>query len=75
MTEGIEEHTLEGIAIKIYGVAKTVTDCFKFRNKIGLDIALEALRETRRKKLCATDEMLIWEGGTVGSRIFTICIF
>ncbi|MDQ3713670.1 MAG: type IV toxin-antitoxin system AbiEi family antitoxin domain-containing protein [Acidobacteriota bacterium] len=57
-TEGIEEHTLEGIPVKIYGVAKTVADCFKFRNKIGLDIALEALREIRRKKLCTMDE--IW---------------
>ncbi len=58
LIEGIEEHTLDGVPVKIYSVAKTVADCFKFRNKIGMDVALEALRETRRKKLCAADE--IW---------------
>ncbi len=58
LTEGIEEHTVEDVSVKIYGVAKTIADCFKFRNKIGLDIALEALRETRRKRLCPADE--IW---------------
>jgi len=58
LTEGVEEHKLEGVQVKIYAIAKTVADCFKFRNKIGLDVALEALRETRRKKLCTMDE--IW---------------
>jgi predicted transcriptional regulator of viral defense system len=44
-TEGIEERLLEGIPVKIYSPAKTVADCFKFRNKLGLDIALEAGKE------------------------------
>lgn len=45
---GIEIHELDGIPVKIYGVEKTIADCFKFRNKIGLDVALEALREYRK---------------------------
>ena len=43
--EGIAEHDVEGVSVPIYTPAKTVADCFKFRNKIGLDIAIEALRD------------------------------
>lgn len=42
---GIEEHEVDGVKVKIYGREKTVADCFKFREKIGMDIALEALRD------------------------------
>lgn len=45
LTEGREEHEIEGVLVGVYSPAKTVADCFKFRNKIGLDVALEALRE------------------------------
>lgn len=48
LTSGIEEHTLEGQKVRIYGVAKTLADCFKYRNKIGLEVALEALNEAWR---------------------------
>jgi len=41
---GIEEHLIDGVKIKIYCPEKTIADCFKFRNKIGLDVALEALK-------------------------------
>ena len=41
---GVETHTVDGVEVRIYGPAKTVADCFKFRNKIGLDVAVEALR-------------------------------
>jgi len=44
LTEGVEEHRIEGVTAPVYNVAKTVADCFKYRNKIGLDVALEALR-------------------------------
>lgn len=44
-TEGIEEHVVDGVTVRITGVAKTVADCFKCRNKIGLDVALDPLRE------------------------------
>jgi predicted transcriptional regulator of viral defense system len=45
LTAGVETHRVEGRVVKIYSLAKTVADCFKYRNKIGLDVALEALRE------------------------------
>jgi len=57
LTEGIEKHKLEGVKVRVYGIAKTVADCFKFRNKIGLDIALEALRECLRDRRCTSDEL------------------
>ncbi|MFO7957543.1 MAG: type IV toxin-antitoxin system AbiEi family antitoxin domain-containing protein [Candidatus Brocadiia bacterium] len=57
MTEGIEEHVVEGVPVPIYSVAKTVADCFKYRNKLGLDVALEALREVLRLQKCSVDEL------------------
>jgi len=50
LTSGVEEHVVDGTAVKVFGVAKTVADCFKFRNKIGDDVALEALREVVRSR-------------------------
>lgn len=47
---GIEQHELDGIPVKIYGIEKTIADCFKFRNKIGLDVAMEALRDYRKRE-------------------------
>ncbi|MEP7359283.1 MAG: type IV toxin-antitoxin system AbiEi family antitoxin domain-containing protein [Anaerolineales bacterium] len=44
---GIEEHELDGVPVKIYGPEKTLADCFKYRNKIGMEVALEALRRCR----------------------------
>jgi predicted transcriptional regulator of viral defense system len=55
--EGIEHHTVEGVDVQVYGVAKTVVDCFRFRNKIGLEVALEALRDALRKKLATHGEL------------------
>lgn len=57
LTEGGEEHTIEGVSVRIYSLAKTVADCFKYRNKIGLDVALEALRESLRHKRVSVDEL------------------
>src|ERR1700752_445640 len=57
LTAGVETHTIEGAAVKVYNPAKTVADCFKYRNKIGLDVAIEALRECWRKKLATSDEL------------------
>ncbi|MDI6817617.1 MAG: AbiEi antitoxin N-terminal domain-containing protein [Actinomycetota bacterium] len=54
---GIEEHKIEGVTVRIYSLAKTVADCFKYRNKIGLDVAIEALRECRRQRKCSNDEL------------------
>jgi hypothetical protein len=57
LTEGIEERKVEGVPVKIYNPAKTVADCFKYRNKIGLDVALEALRDVIRERKASTDEL------------------
>lgn len=46
--EGVEEYEVEGARVRVFSAAKTVADCFKFRNKIGIDVAIEALREYRR---------------------------
>jgi predicted transcriptional regulator of viral defense system len=45
LTEDVEEHIVDGVTVRVTGVAKAVADCFKYRNKIGLDVTLEALRE------------------------------
>ncbi len=55
---GVMEKELYGIKFKIFTPAKTVADCFKFRNKIGLDTALEALRDGWRKKLFTIPQLL-----------------
>jgi predicted transcriptional regulator of viral defense system len=57
LTEGIEERRVEGVAVRIYNPAKTVADCFKYRNKIGLDVALEALRDVICERKASTDEL------------------
>ena len=48
---------MEGVPIKVYGPAKTVADCFKFRNKIGLDVALEALKDAWRTRKITVAEV------------------
>lgn len=50
-------HRAEGVVISVYSVAKTVADCFKFRNKIGLDIAIEALKDSLRQKKTTANEI------------------
>lgn len=54
---GIEKHKVNRVPIKVYSPSKTIADCFKFRNKIGLDVALEALRETWRARKVTMDEL------------------
>jgi predicted transcriptional regulator of viral defense system len=49
-TAGVEHHVIEGVRVPIYSVAKTIADCFKFRNRIGLDVALEALTDAWRQR-------------------------
>ncbi len=57
LTEGVEERDVDGVTVRVTGVAKTVADCFKYRNKIGLDVALEALREAWREKRMTSDDL------------------
>ncbi len=49
LTEGIATLRVEGVTLRVYSAAKTVADCFKYRNKIGIDVAVEALRDFSRK--------------------------
>ena len=60
--DGLETHRIGGMPLKVYGVARTVVDCFKFRNKIGLDVALEALRLARQRKRVQNRELLRYAG-------------
>ena len=57
LTEGVETHRIEGETVRVYSVAKTIADTFKYRNKIGLDVALEALREAWRARRLTMDKM------------------
>ena len=57
LTEGVEKHIIDGVRVKVFNVPKTVADCFKYRNKIGLDVALEALRECWRGRRATMDEL------------------
>ena len=56
-TEGVQVHDIDGVSVRIYSPAKTVVDCFKCRNKVGLNVALEALQEVRRNRLATVDEL------------------
>jgi predicted transcriptional regulator of viral defense system len=60
---GVKEHEISGGMIRVFSPAKTVADCFKFRHKIGLDVALEALRECYRLKKASMNEL--WEAAKV----------
>ena len=59
----IEQHIIDRVPVKIYGIAKTIADCFKFRNKVGIDVAIEALREVRRNKTVSMESL--WESAKV----------
>lgn len=55
---GIEHHKIEGVGVKVYSPAKTVIDCFRMRNKVGLDVALEALKEGWNDQRFSADELM-----------------
>jgi predicted transcriptional regulator of viral defense system len=57
LQSGIETHVIDGVATQIYSLPKTIVDCFKCRNKIGLDVAVEALREGWRTRKFSMDEL------------------
>ena len=60
---GAEKHEVQGVTIQVYSIAKTIADCFKYRNKIGLDVALEALKEGLRENKATRDE--IWNAAKI----------
>lgn len=57
LTDGVEDFQIDGMAVRVTNIARTVADCFKFRNKIGLDVAIEALQEAWREKRVTMDEL------------------
>ena len=57
-SEGIEIHDIQGVPVRVYNPAKTVADCFKFRNRVGTDVAVEALRETLRERRATPAEIM-----------------
>ena len=57
LVEGTEEHEIEGVQVHVYSVAKTVADCFKYRHKIGTDVAIEALRDALRSRKASIDDI------------------
>ncbi len=56
--EGIEQHDVDGIPVKVYNPEKTLADCFKYRNKIGLEVVLEALKFYRQRKRFQADSLM-----------------
>ncbi len=54
---GVEAHNIEGVPVRVFSAPKTVADCFRFRNKIGIDVAIDALRAYRRRYRGRTDEL------------------
>ncbi len=57
LSAGIEEHLIFGVKVPIYNPAKTIADCFKYRYKIGIDVALEALRECWQNHYCTLNDL------------------
>ncbi|MBI9106866.1 MAG: transcriptional regulator [Spirochaetales bacterium] len=57
-TEGIETHQIDNDQIYVYCISKTIADCFKYRNKIGLDVAIEALKDVIQNKRATIDEII-----------------
>lgn len=57
LDSGIEEHWIANVPVRVYNIPKTVADCFKYRNKIGLDVALEALRESWNSRRLNLDSL------------------
>ena len=63
LTDGIEIIAVDGVSVPVFNLAKTIADCFKYRNKIGLDVALEALHEGWRQRKVTMDEL--WHYATI----------
>jgi predicted transcriptional regulator of viral defense system len=59
---GVERVVIEGVETPIYGAAKTVADCFKYRRRVGLDVAVEALRDALRLRKATISELAYFAG-------------
>ncbi len=61
-TEGVEAHKLDGVSVRIYSPEKTLADCFKFRNQVGLDTVMEAVRFYRERRSIKVDDLMRYAG-------------
>jgi predicted transcriptional regulator of viral defense system len=57
LTEGVERHRIDSIDVPITDPARTIVDCFRYRTKVGLDVAMEGLREGLRRRRCSSDQL------------------
>jgi predicted transcriptional regulator of viral defense system len=69
LEEGVETHPIEGVPVRITNPARTVVDCFRYRNKIGTDVALEGLREALRSRRVSADDL--WQRAQ-GVRVWSV---
>jgi len=70
LNESVQTHVVEGVPVKIFGIAKTIADCFRYRNKIGLSVAIEGLQEALRQRRATPGEIADQaERGGVGTVI------
>lgn len=60
LTAGVETHNVSGAELRVFSAAKTVADCFKYRNKIGVDVAVEALRDYLRQRKGSIDDLVTY---------------
>ena len=57
LTDGVERHRIEGVEVPITDPARSIVDCFRYRAKVGVDVAMEGLREGLRRQRCTPDEL------------------
>lgn len=69
LEDGVETHPIEGVSVRITNPVRTVIDCFRYRNKIGIDVALEGLREALRTRRVSADEL--WQRAQ-GARAWSV---
>lgn len=70
LADSVEIHTVEGVPVKVFGVAKTIADCFRYRSKIGLSVAIEGLQEALRQRKATPGEIAKYaEHGAVATVI------
>jgi predicted transcriptional regulator of viral defense system len=72
-SDGVEQYDVDGTLVRIYSPEKTIADCFKYRNKIGLDVALEALKLYREKIGFKVDDLMHF-ARSQWSGFFTVCL-
>ena len=70
LSEGVERHHIEGVPVAVFDAAKSIVDCFRYRNKLGLDLALEGLREGFTRRRVTVDQLTRYASH---ARDWTIC--